>query len=130
MRWEIAASPWPSVEEIEHRFDELIRGRWIAGAPVPAADVFVADEFVWIEIDLPGVDERDVHVRAEQGFLWIEATRRPRGPSETARAARVERPRGALRRAIPVPREVAAEPPEVALEAGVLRVRLRLERQA
>ena len=88
MRWEIATSwPWPSVEEIERRFDELIRGRWGIGAPTPPADVVVEHDFVSVEVDLPGVEVADVRLRAEKGALWIEAVRRPRSPSPTARPA-------------------------------------------
>ena len=129
MRWELARSwPWPSVEEIERRFEERIRGRWGAGVPAPLVDVFVAEEYVWVEVDLPGVEAGDVCLRTERGALWIEATRRPRPPSESARPARVERPQGALRRAVPLPFGVRAEPVEVTLAEGVLRVRLRVEK--
>jgi len=128
MRWELASTwPWPSVDEIERRFEELIRDRWATGPPAPPADVFVAGESIWVELDLPGVEITDVHVRTEAGCLWIEAMRRPRPPSASARAARVERPRGALRRAVPLPSGLQAQPVEVTLEAGVLRVRLHRE---
>ena len=126
MRWELASSwPWPSVDEIERRFEELIRERWGAAALATPADVFVAEESIWVELDLPGVEAGDVRVRSAAGWLWIEATRRARPPSESARPARVERTHGALRRAVPLPSGLHAEPVEVTLEAGVLRVRLR-----
>lgn len=129
MRWVIASSwPWPSVQEIERRFDELIRGRWGAAAAPPAVDVYLEQETVWVEVDLPGVEERDVRLRAEGGVLWIEAVRRPRAPSGAARVARVERPHGPLRRGVPLPPGVRPEPVEVRLEAGVLRVRLGVEK--
>ena len=131
MRWELASTwPWPSVDEIERRFEELIRDRWGASAPAPPADVFVAEESIWVELDLPGVEIADVRVQSQAGWLWIEATRRPRPPSESARPARVERPRGALRRAVPLPSGLQAEPVEVTLEAGVLRIRLRKEQRS
>lgn len=129
MRWELGSSwSWPSVDEIERRFEELIRGRWGPGVPAPLADVFVAEEYVWVEVDLPGVEAGDVHLRTERGALWIEATRKARPPSESARPAHVERPQGALRRAVPLPFAIRAEPVEVTLAEGVLRVRLRVER--
>ena len=58
MRWEIRA-PWPSLEEIERRFDELIRSRWGTEMQTPLADVFVVDDEVWVEVDLPGVRRTD-----------------------------------------------------------------------
>jgi HSP20 family molecular chaperone IbpA len=122
--------PWPSVEEIERRFEERIRARWGAAEAEPPADVFVAAEHVWVEVDLPGVETADVRVRAERGWLWIEAKREARAPDESARPTRVERPRGALRRGVPLPPGDWAEPAEFTLEAGVLRVRLRAAQKA
>jgi HSP20 family protein len=126
VRWELETS-WPglSIEEIERRFDELIRGRW--GPLSPPADVFVEESCLWVEVDLPGVERGDVRVRAEGGTLWIEAVRRSQPPSQSARPARVERSQGMLRRAVTLPPGVRVGPAEITLEGGVLRVCLRIE---
>jgi HSP20 family molecular chaperone IbpA len=127
MRWKIPIPfAWASAEEIEKRFEERVRGRWLAGeAPVPA-DVFLCGEEVVVVVDLPGVPMHDVQLQASGAALVIEATRRAHVPAAEARAAFLERPRGLLRKVVPLPRRVR-ETFEVELEAGVLVVRLRVE---
>jgi HSP20 family molecular chaperone IbpA len=125
-RWELdAAWPFPSAADVERRFDEWIRSRWGASAEVVPADVFVYEEELWIELDLPGVQEEQVHVRIEGGALWVEAVRSSAPPAEGARATRLERPRGPIRQRVPLPGPLPAATLEYRLEGGVLRVRVR-----
>jgi HSP20 family molecular chaperone IbpA len=124
-RWEISASwPFPSSAEIETRFEQHIRGRWGA-AELPATDVFIVGSEIWVEVDLPGVEEEEVHATVQGGVLMIEATRRSAPPAEKARPARLERPRGKVRRSIPLPAEVEPAQLEYRLESGVLLIRVR-----
>jgi HSP20 family molecular chaperone IbpA len=125
-RWELdAAWPFPSAADVERRFEELIRSRWGASAEVAPADVFVYEQELWIELDLPGVEEEHLHVRVEGSTLWVEAVRSAAPPAEGARPARLERPRGAIRQRVPLPAAVVAPTLEYRLEGGVLRVRVR-----
>jgi HSP20 family molecular chaperone IbpA len=127
--WEVrGVAAAPSAEEVARRFEELLRGRWSSHAAPPLADVFVAAGELWVEMDLPGVGEDEVRVSLEHGFLFIEAQRRLSPPAAGARPARLERPRGPLRRRIALP-EVPADPQlEVHLEDGVLRVHVTSRR--
>ena len=79
---------------------------------------------VWIELDLPGVEQGEVSAYIEENAVWVEATRRIAPPVPEARPARLERPRGQLRRRIPLPVTTQAATLDVRLEAGVLRVRI------
>jgi len=60
-RWEIRGA-WPSIEEIERRFDELIRSRWGVRERRPTATLEVRDDELSVEIDLSGVDGGRLHV--------------------------------------------------------------------
>ena len=124
MRWEIRA-PWPSLEEIERRFDELIRSRWGTEMQTPLADVFVVDDEVWVEVDLPGVRRTDVQVRLVGDCLVIEGTRSTIVPKLRARPAHRERSPGSFRRALPLPSGFEQAEVEVRMRAGVLRARVR-----
>jgi HSP20 family molecular chaperone IbpA len=123
------AWPFPSPDEIERRFERLIRSRWGGTASVPAADVFVHGREVWVEVDLPGVIEQEVRARVEAGVLVIEATRRFVPPAREARPAALERPRGPIRRAVPLPTRARRARLEYRLESGVLRVRILPEEE-
>jgi HSP20 family molecular chaperone IbpA len=80
-RWEIRGR-WPSIEEIERRFDELIRTRWGVPGRRPAAAVEVRDDQISVEIDLSGVEELEAcdvaGVTVEGRVLRIQL-RRERG---------------------------------------------------
>jgi HSP20 family molecular chaperone IbpA len=122
MSWEIRG-PWPSVEEVEWRFEELIRARWRV-ASVPAADVYLLGDEMWVEMDAAGVAAEDLRVRVEAETLVVEGVRRQRLPREDARPARLERPKGPFRRLFALPTRLRRPQLEVAVEAGVLRVRV------
>jgi HSP20 family molecular chaperone IbpA len=122
MRWEIPG-PWPSLEEVARRFDELIHLRW-SEATEPPADVFVLENEVRVEIDLPGVEEAHVRVWIEETTLMVEARRTLPPPGPGARAARLARSRGVLRRRISLPREFARSRVKVEMRHGVLHARV------
>ena len=126
MRWQRSiAWPFPSRSEVERRFEELLRESWGATETEPPVDMFVARDEIRIELDLPGVIESTVHARLEHGVLLVEGSRRMVEPSERLRAARLERPHGAIRLRVPLPTDVQAPRLEFRLEGGVLRVRVR-----
>lgn len=135
-RFEIrGAWPFVSAAEVEERFEQLVRRRWLvssgAGAAphphtdTPPADVFVVDGEVWVEVDLPGVDPDSVQVELQGRDLLIEAERRTRVPAQGARAAAVERPQGRVRRRIPLPLWIGAARVELHYEGGILQVHIR-----
>ena len=65
VRWEIRG-PWPSVQEIERRFDELIRSRWAVRGRL-SADVLLRGDEMWVEVDVPGVDDWEIVEATGQG---------------------------------------------------------------
>ena len=121
-----AAWPFPSVAEIEARFEELLRRRWAGEQPAQAmpADVFTLGRELLIELELPGVDQETLRVRLESGALLVEAHRPPTAREDDLRPARLERTRGPLRRRVPLPTRPRAGRLDFRLEAGVLRVRV------
>lgn len=126
--WEIPGTwRFPSPQELADHFEARIRRGWRSEEVEPAADVFVFQNEVWIEVDLPGVEQGQVSARLEGGAVWIEATRHLAPPSPAARATRLERPRGRIRRRIPLPTSPPTPRLEVRLEGGVLRVRIASE---
>lgn len=130
---ELPESPWqlswplPSVESLEREMADLAQLAWHAAEQELPADVFVIGDSIFVEVDLPGVQQSEVAARIEQGCLVIEASRRAAPPSQTAVPTRLERRHGTLRRRLPLPPGVLAARLELELEAGVLRVYVRPE---
>jgi hypothetical protein len=63
LRWEVGRS-WtlPSPQDVERRFDELIRERW--GRSGGGSWLAVQRE-VWVELELPGLEKREIRARLE-----------------------------------------------------------------
>jgi HSP20 family molecular chaperone IbpA len=127
VEWEIRGR-WPSVEEVEWRFEELIRTRWRRVGGMPAADVYVREDEMWVALDVPGADAADVAAHAEGPRLVVEGRLLHRPPHPEARPALLERTVGTFRRSFPIPRELLPAAVETRLEGGVLHVHVRAGR--
>ncbi len=88
----------------------------------PAVDVWESAGEVVVEIELPGARSADISLRLDDHELIVTG-RRPAGAGEDARYLRMERPRGAFSRHIPLPVEVTGKP-RASLRSGVLRVHM------
>lgn len=92
---------------------------------LPAVDVSeTADEFI-VEIELPGVDEKDVKVLLFSSRLEVSGFKRELGAPSGSRYTRLEREFGRFRRDVVVPGSVDPERACAALENGVLTVVLK-----
>jgi HSP20 family protein len=87
----------------------------------PAADIIAAEREIIIELGVPGVEARDVHVVVERGTLVVSGVRQRDSVGRVWLHA--ELPCGPFRRALPLPLPVAGGP-RVEVDRGVVRVRL------
>ncbi len=120
-------------EDITRRFaalEALARGepRIAARVPpfsfTPAMDAMACADEVVVEMALPGVDRDDVSVEIVDGTLVVTGLRRgPEGPDGVTFTC-AEIPRGPFHRTFLVPFPTR-ESPAVALDRGLLRIRLR-----
>jgi len=92
---------------------------------VPAVDVYeTAAEFI-IEMELPGVDERDVRVVLFSSRLEVSGFKRELDTPRGSRYTRLEREYGNFRRDLVVPGSVDPDVAVAALENGVLTIVLK-----
>jgi HSP20 family protein len=97
----------------------------LAAVSVPAVDVYeTADEFI-LEIELPGVSEKDVKVLLFSSRIEVSGFKRELAAQGGSRYMRLEREYGAFRRDIVVPGAVDPKEAAAALENGVLTVVLK-----
>lgn len=89
----------------------------------PPIDVIIEDEELLVEVAVPGTERSDITVECENDTLIISGIRRAQGTGERT-YSHGEIPRGPFYRSYHVPFSVAGEP-AVALERGLLRVRLK-----
>lgn len=96
---------------------ESARAGWTrSGAPV---SMWHDDDNVYVETELPGVDEKDVEATIHDGVLLIKAARQP---VEGRTYLYNSRSFGRFERAIVLPELVDSDRVEASLSAGVLRL--------
>lgn len=92
---------------------------------IPAVDVYeTVSEFI-VEMELPGVDGKDVKVLLFSSRLEVSGFKRELGAPQGSRYTRLEREFGAFRRDVVVPGAVDPDQAVAALENGVLTIVLK-----
>jgi HSP20 family protein len=92
---------------------------------IPAVDVYeTGTEFI-VEMELPGVEGKDVRVLLFSSRLEVSGFKRELGSPHGSRYTRLEREFGTFRRDVVVPGAVDPDQAVAALENGVLTVVLK-----
>ncbi len=90
----------------------------------PRVDIHEGDTEFTVEVDLPGVDKKDLNVEVENGTLVIEAERKAE-EKENRKAIRIERvARARYRRTFTLGDEINGDDIRAELRNGVLKVTL------
>ncbi len=89
---------------------------------LPAVDVYEKEREVVIEMELPGVQEKDVRILLYPSRLEVRGLKREAPGHEGLRYLRLEREFGAFRREVVLPAAVDPEKTFASLENGILTV--------
>ena len=107
--------PWrPFLEE----WDEWFNG----GVSTPRTDLYETEKDVVAEIELPGVDPKDISVEVENNALRVEAKHEERKEEKKKGYYKKEISSGYYKRVLPLPVEVKDEKAEATYEQGILKV--------
>ena len=123
--------PLGDLLRLQERLNILLQASLAPGRPesvpadaawIPAADAWeTADGFV-VQVDLPGVDEGDLHVQVEGDRLLVSGRRVSTSPPASFHC--MERSSGGFSRAFALPERVDASQVRASLRDGVLRLEL------
>ena len=123
--WE---DPWEEMERMQERLNRMMSSLWRGTAtqfmhqfPV---DIIDADDSIIVRADLPGIDKKNISIRATEDTVEIHAEQSEEKREEGENFFRQERRFGSFHRTIPLPEEVDADSAEAKLEDGVLEIRL------
>ena len=105
--------PFRALEEFDRVFRHATSDNW-AGA----ADVYENASELTFRLDLPGVEDKDVHVNVENSTLTIRAERKALETKDEV--LRAERPFGVTTRAFALPPTVDPSKCDARYERGVL----------
>lgn len=118
-------------ERVNRMFGHAHRGRPARPAVrplhdvwTPAVDIFETDEALVLEVEVPGLDQEEVHLEVNGGVLTVKGERREGLEEKVESYVRAERPHGSFNRSFTLPTGVDQNAIKARLRNGVLRVEL------
>src|SRR5207248_11361489 len=96
----------------------------------PAADIYETENDLVLQLDLPGVDPKQIDVRVENNVLTIRGERRFDGKVERENFHRVERAYGTFSRSFTLAMAVDSDRIQANYRNGVLSITLPKTEQA
>lgn len=118
---------------ITHLFDELTRELGGTSAPMtkdekaffnPRLDIAETEKAIEMNIELPGVDKKDIQLSLEDGVLTIQGEKNREEEKKDKNVYRRECVYGTFMRRIPLPAEIEVKKIEAVFEKGVLKITL------
>lgn len=97
----------------------LFKGNWN-----PAVDISEDTDNFYLNIDLPGMDKKDVKVRFEDELLTITGEKKSEKEEKDVNYHRVERSYGKFERSFRVPSRIVSDKIDAKFDKGVLTVTL------
>lgn len=118
-------NPFAEIDRIREDFDRLARsfpGDGAEGGFVPSADVEETDDAFVVDIELPGVDRRDVDIELAGRRLSVTGERKEK--ERTGVLRRTTRTVGRFRYELTLPSDVDPDACDASFDDGVLTVRV------
>jgi len=100
----------------------LPAARWPATVMVPDLDVHESDKAVTIEAELPGVDEKEVTVTFNNGYLTIKGEKKTEHEEKKESYYLAERSFGSFERSLRLPDTLDDSKIQASFEKGVLKI--------
>lgn len=122
--------PWRPFWDMERWFEKewpeiWERPRWGRRFPTirtPRMDISETDKEVIAEVELPGVDPKNIEVEVKNNVLRVEAKKEEKKEEKRKGYYRKEISKGFYKRAIPLPVEVIGERADAEYTDGILKV--------
>lgn len=112
-------------ERFEHGWPRLpnLIGRGMGReVMLPEVDIHESEKEITIEIDLPGVDEKDVSVTMANGMLTIKGEKKSEREEKEENYYMAERSFGSFERSLTLPESIDENQIEAQFDKGVLKV--------
>ncbi|MEP0773811.1 MAG: Hsp20/alpha crystallin family protein [Acidobacteriota bacterium] len=136
VRWDPFKELGTLQERMNRIFDEVWGRRprgeedYLSSAWIPAVDVRETRDALEIQVEVPGIDPKDVQVAVENGILVIKGSRNFEKATEGETYHRVERAYGSFERSFTLPTNVDPEKVKATYKHGVLHLTLAKREEA
>jgi HSP20 family protein len=96
----------------------------------PPVDVYEDEHHINLNIEVPGIDEKDIDVRVENNTLTVHGERKFEKEEKEENFRRVERQYGSFTRTFTLPQTVDPENVQANYDKGVLKIQLAKREEA
>jgi HSP20 family protein len=131
-RWD----PYREVMALQNRVNSLFRDMSggdeavAASSFVPAVDIYEDPQKVMLKLEVPGIEQKDLHVNIENNTLTVTGERKFEAEEKEENFHRIERRYGNFYRAFTLPNTVDTENVSASYNAGVLKLELKKKAEA
>lgn len=127
----MAIVPWKPFKDLDKWFEEDWRELWefperiiapFSELRTPRMDVYEENGNIVAEVELPGVDPKNIDVEVKDNYLKVEAKKEEKKEEKKKGYYRKEISRGYYRRIIPLPEAVKGEKADASYKDGILKI--------
>ena len=135
VRWE----PFRDLLATQYRFNRLFDETFSnffgeqglgAGTWTPPVDVYETAEKLVLQVELPGVDPKDLEVRVEENTLYLKGQRKLENDVKQENYRRNERAYGSFARSFPLPSSIDPDKVQAECKNGVLTLTMPKREEA
>jgi HSP20 family protein len=132
-RWD----PFREFSTLQDRMNRLFRDSYgdreealTTSTFAPPVDVYEDEHHVTLNIEVPGIEEKDIDVRVENNVLTVHGERKFEKEQKEENFRRVERQYGSFTRSFTLPNTVDTDNIQASYGKGVLKVQLAKKAEA
>ena len=137
-RWE-PLREFSTMQDRMNRMNRLFRESYSPEAPeegltttsfVPPVDTYEDEHNIVLKLEVPGIDEKDIHVHIDNNILTVHGERQIEKEEKEENYRRVERQYGSFTRTFTLPSTVDHENVQADYDRGVLKIKLAKKAEA
>lgn len=131
VRWD----PFRNLVGIRKEMDRVLR-EWDDEAPTntsawrPAVDIVENEDELMLDVEIPGIDKKDIKIGVENGVLSISGERAFSNEVKEENCHRIERSYGSFYRSFTLPTSVDSEKIDAGYKDGILKIRMPKREEA
>lgn len=132
-RWD----PFREFSTLQDRMNRLFRDSYgdreealTTSTFAPPVDVYEDEHHVTLNIEVPGIEEKDIDVRVENNVLTVHGERKFEKEQKEENFRRVERQYGSFNRSFTLPNTVDTDNIQASYGKGILKIQLSKKAEA
>jgi HSP20 family protein len=134
-RWD----PLRDMATLQNRINRFVRESYSPEGPeealttttfAPPVDIYEDEHTITLQMEVPGIDEKDIDVRMEDNTLTVHGERKMEKEQKEENFRRIERQYGSFTRSFTLPSSVDRGQVSADYEKGVLKIKLAKKAEA